>query len=244
MAADGCEVLNNPGLFGTLVLWLKADDGPEADPSGGRIRVWHDRSGRNNDLSQGAPATQPTRRPADIAGHPTVVFDGLDDVLINTSPSGSFAGGISMLAVVKPTATPADAVIFAADVPGCDTTWFGVMSGMSMTDVYVAFSGGYHGRVIGTGGVLQGVPQVLAAAVQADGNLTLWRNGTTVTNGRLSGCTGRDTVSKLAIGADTGSPPGHFSPMALGEVLVYATRLTPDNVRALDGYLRARWGIP
>jgi hypothetical protein len=236
MATDGCEVLNDPGRFGAIVLWLKADDGPEADPTGGRIRVWRDRSGRNNDLAQGAPMTQPVLRPMDIAGRPAVVFDGLDDVLINAAPSGSFASGISVFAVVKPTNSPPDAVMFAADIPGCSTPSFGFQGGMNS---YL-----WRGRyVIGMGGVVVGEQQSLATVVAPSGEVTLWRNGNTVTSGGTDGC-GNVNSTKFALGADTRSPPRNYSPMSLGELLVYGAPVTPDNVRALDGYLRARWAIP
>jgi hypothetical protein len=64
-------------LGSAVKLWLRAD----LDCTPGS---WLDWSGNSNDFLQATGGAQPTIEPTGYSGQPSVLFDGVDDVLINT----------------------------------------------------------------------------------------------------------------------------------------------------------------
>lgn len=124
--ARGAEPWANPALEVTagLVLWLDADrappefaPGPAETPSGAEgataadlptgqeLAVWHDASGRQHAVRQGAAEARP--RLERVGQAAVVVFDGVDDHLRLTGLAGELAG-LTLYLVAAPQDNPGD----------------------------------------------------------------------------------------------------------------------------------------
>jgi hypothetical protein len=69
-----------PSSLPGLRVWLKADA-----LAAGSVCTWPDASGNGFDAAQASMGACPTLSPSSIGGMPAVSFDGVDDVLLNTS---------------------------------------------------------------------------------------------------------------------------------------------------------------
>lgn len=74
-----------PTDLANLVLWLKADDGPDDPVDDQPVATWSDKSGNGRDATQGTAAQQPTYKTDIQNGKPAVQFDGVDDDLATTN---------------------------------------------------------------------------------------------------------------------------------------------------------------
>jgi hypothetical protein len=78
-------------ILGSAVkLWLRADLGITI---GTGVSAWADQSGNANDFAQGTGGSQPAFEAAGYSGLPSVLFDGVDDVLSNTTLAATLPGG-------------------------------------------------------------------------------------------------------------------------------------------------------
>ena len=87
-----------------LELWLRSDD-IFVERDSGVVTVWKDVSGKGNDAKQNTPAQQPAylTTDSDIAGLPSISFDGSNDNLAIADT----AGLASTQQTVKPRSTEA-----------------------------------------------------------------------------------------------------------------------------------------
>ncbi len=67
----------------TVLLWLDAARIPLAD--GSPVHTWYDAGGMNHHFTQSDLARRPVFRRSGVAGRPVVRFDGIDDVLVNST---------------------------------------------------------------------------------------------------------------------------------------------------------------
>jgi len=70
----------DPGKLDGLLLWLDAADVETLETENGRVTLWKDKSGRDNDASQPEENRQPALQEPD-KDQPAIVMDGQDDVL-------------------------------------------------------------------------------------------------------------------------------------------------------------------
>jgi hypothetical protein len=74
----------SPDSISNLKLWLKADAiGGLSD--GNEVSLWEDSSTNNYDFSQGSPSLRPIYRTGIINNKPVVRFDGINDVVTNST---------------------------------------------------------------------------------------------------------------------------------------------------------------
>lgn len=89
-----------------LSLWADASDEATVIETSSDVSLWKDKSNESNDLPQGTTLNQPDYLIADINGLNTISWDGVDDALVNTSPtpllSNLFNSGGTFFAVIKP----------------------------------------------------------------------------------------------------------------------------------------------
>ena len=94
-AANSAQGAPIPALG--LKLWLQADSLNLTE--GQAVSLWADQSGNGLDVSQADAAHQPTYNASGINGHPTVRFDGWDDVLIRANVPGSQITGATAITI-------------------------------------------------------------------------------------------------------------------------------------------------
>ena len=83
-----------------LQLWLDANTGVTI--SGGIVTTWADQSGNGNNVT-GSGTTAPTFLTSGLNGHPTVQFDGVNDLLNNTTANLVSSGSARTVFVVAQT---------------------------------------------------------------------------------------------------------------------------------------------
>ena len=76
----------DPGTIASLRLWLRGDDIAQSD--GSPVSAWADASGHGNSVTQATGMKMPTFAAAQLNGHSYLYFDGVDDTLFKTSPTG------------------------------------------------------------------------------------------------------------------------------------------------------------
>jgi|ERR1700719_1760063 len=85
-ATQQAVVSKTPDQVTGLKFWLKADS--LSLSNGSPVPSWTDSSGNGNTVTQSTPLLQPTYNTNILNGHPAVLFDGIQTVLENLSPSG------------------------------------------------------------------------------------------------------------------------------------------------------------
>ncbi len=85
-AAAGPAPVFDPGTIASLRLWLRGDDIGASE--GSPVSAWADASGFGNNVEQATGMKMPTFQSAQLNGHSYLYFDGVDDTLFKTSPTG------------------------------------------------------------------------------------------------------------------------------------------------------------
>lgn len=94
------QTVAEPSRVAGLQLWLKADAITGMTP-GAPVATWPDASGKNRPATQATPERRPKYQAGARNGLPSLVFDGIDDVM-----DGLSATWRTVFAVVKASITP------------------------------------------------------------------------------------------------------------------------------------------
>jgi hypothetical protein len=113
VAADGSVTVTQvsnattvtyPGVFSQFspldlspLLWVDASDETTITESGGAVSQWDDKSGNDNNLTQGTASQQPTTGTDTVNGLNVIHYDGNDSLL---TPNISYTG-LTMIAVFR-----------------------------------------------------------------------------------------------------------------------------------------------
>jgi hypothetical protein len=214
----------SPGGLTGLQLWVRADAGLPAN--GGRVDRWVDQSPFGNDLVQPQGAYAPLLVPEAYGSLPAARFDGVDDFLPFES---GLAGSIRSVFMVLKEAPPqsgerflfGDATSATADFwPGSTTLW---SSGSTQA------------------AIRNGVTRVNGTTING---LVDRRDSPTV--GFVNLAVLSLTTSGAGVTADRMCRHGYWSrpwPGDVLEVVIYDRVLTATEVRSVEQYLGARYGI-
>lgn len=109
----------DPNSISGLKLWLKADSGPVKNgggsPSDGdSVTTWTDKSAIGNSVSQGTVANMPLYKTGIQNGLPGILFDGSNDTMTKTSPTGLFSTSFTFFSVIRTATTATQQVIAQA----------------------------------------------------------------------------------------------------------------------------------
>lgn len=230
-----------------LVLWLKADSLALND--GDAVASWTDSSGNGNTASQGTAANKPTYKAAIINGKPVVRFDGSSDFLTVTRNAGLEPAQVSIIAVVRAAAAPAN-----SSYAVCKKFTSGSVNSYSLqrSSATLAMRLGCRsgGTFAGTGGTLNdaqlwdGNGHIVVGVV--DEGTPLRSNFYTNTNigaaGLVAGGLNYD-ANDLTIGSYDGTQL--WMAFDLGELLIYNSTLTLGQIGKVVSYLgdSSRWNI-
>lgn len=214
---------NFPLVIGGLLAWFDAaDDSTFTYSSGVVVSQWNDKSGSGRHASQGTVANQPSRSGVQLG--PTVVFDGVNDVL--TSSTFAIAQPISILAVFKTTSVANQYIVGNVTSP----------SSPSMAIVTPSHLSCYAGTFISDAGA-QNTALHQATAILNGASSSISRDGTTLASGNA----GSSTWKQVALGAQADGA----APLAgqIAEVLVYGA-LSGSDRTALESWMRTKWRTP
>lgn len=214
-----------PSDLANMTLWLKSDTGTSSQVDGTAISQWDDQSGNGFNAVQATAAKQPTYRASVVNGHPTIRFDGTDDLMTTTFSS---------------TLAQPNTVFFVAKINVSGDKAF--MDGLSDTTRAMVreFSGAWHYYAGGAATVSGGTPDTAwhIFGMTWDGaSSSLDVDGVTV----ASGDSGTQGLGGLTIGAlYAGSIPfnGDFA-----EIAVYSDSKTSEEKTNWYNYASSRYNI-
>ena len=215
--------------------------------SGERVAVWRDLSGAGRDATQAEVNRRPTFRDAQVAGLPSVYFDGVDDALV----------GVSGLAARSPVT-----VVVVANVEGTSPHGRTISLGRFAVGQELGLGADATGTRLAVSGVGAGDPatgerattasnrgwQVVSLVHVPGGRTELRRDGGdplawTVASDRTPvDIAGGAPDAPFALGAAVG---GTLWPAAvsLAAALVYGRALDAIERGAIERWLGARYGV-
>jgi hypothetical protein len=208
----------------STVLTTVSPDVPATD--GQTVRRWMDKSGNNRHLDQADLALQPAFELAGLNGRPAILPDGVNDFLL--SGAYNVSASASLFVVMH---DPAPAGNFKVAVGGNKPT--APTFDMGKSDAQNFY---FSANTTVSGGAMVTIPFV-GSAVVGDGTCQMWRNKTSVFNSTLvSG--GSNSIRLFSSLTNSFNWTGRLS-----EVMIYESKITPEQAGRLQDYLIRKWGI-
>jgi glucose/arabinose dehydrogenase len=224
--ADGtCSTLPTAGL----VALYETDRGIET--SNLRVTGWPDASGQGNDLTPPAGGAPTIARDA-LNGRDVVVFDGVDDSLIDDAPAGLPEGNAdrTMFAVVRYDTVGFGGVGYGNDRRN-EAFTMGVNDEGELTLQGWGTANDKESTVAGTG-----AGWLVQSVRYDDGAYTMYRNGTPIVDGTHQFATVADD---LLLGGNLNRRG--FVGMEVAALLVYDRALTDEQLQAVEAYLADKY---
>jgi hypothetical protein len=234
----------NPLQIPGLKLWLDAMD-PAANgtqPSGGTpVSSWVDKSGNGNTVTQSNGFFKPLYNSTGFNGKNSITFDGVDDLLQNTSATA--LGNTN-------------AIFIASDIQTNGTnkgTFFDYSTNVATNtgiNIFVESGGSIHWQSNLFDGIINSassgtitLPQTKVLYVYNDGaNAFIFVNGVqvaTVTCGNIV-----NTGTRVyTVGSLFGGIANYFLKADVGEILAYTPLPTSAQRTLINRYLGNKWGI-
>jgi glucose/arabinose dehydrogenase len=222
--AEGvCTTLPTAGL----VALFETDRGVTA--SGQQVTGWPDASGQGNDL---VAVGGPTLAPATLNGQDTVVFDGVDDALVDATPTGLPAGDAdrTMFAVVSYDTVGFGGVGYGNN-RGNEAFTLGVNDEGVLTLQGWGSANDKESTVAGTG-----AGWLVQSVRYDDGAYTMYRNGTAIVDGTHQFGTVADD---LLLGGNLNGK--EFVGMEIAAMIVYDRALTETERGRVEAYLAEKY---
>lgn len=222
-----------PALI-TTALWLDAADASTITTVSGAVSQWNDKSGNNRHVSQATANQRPIVSATQFNSLNVLEFDGLDDLLVNTSaglPVGSSAR--TAVVVYQPLRTTGVNSICSQGVANTTGGWFALHSRPGSQDPYFS---GFNADV-----AVAGSPtlETKIAVCSYDGTtIVITRNGSTFASVARTLNTG---ANSFRVGA---SPDSSENAKALiAEIVYLSSAANTTDRQKLEGYLAHKWGL-
>lgn len=232
-------------------LWVKSDQITGLS-DGEPVTTWEDQSGNSNDLI-GGDGTSPTYQTNEINSLPAIRFDGTDDFLEKSSPTGLDGGtGLTIIIAVKQSASSDDTYLAKWDYQTQGSWAWQTKSGdaQNMT-CYIASSltdaGGNN--QVSTGASLTNTWFVLSMVYDGSqgtntDRVKFYKNGTITslsTSGTLSTSLTSCTAT-LKVGKFGGTLPRVYAG-DFAEIFIFDSALGTTDRESVEDYLLAKYGL-
>jgi hypothetical protein len=233
-SASPLSILGSP-----VKAWLRADLGITI---GTGVSAWADQSGNGSHFTQATGAAQPAFEAAGYSGTPCLLFDGVDDVLVNTTLAATLPGG---------TDTPFSLYMPVQVITAATTAIFGAgNSGQANPNLQF-----FYNTVGPAWGVAKrdspGVQKVGGGGVASTNRvlLELHFNGTTSCVIAVDGVeatpfdldVGLTTLNRLSLGALVRVTTTSFSNIRVPELVIADTVSSSGHRTAMRAYFAARY---
>jgi hypothetical protein len=230
-----------PKTIAGLVLWLKADEGPDQTSGGSAITTWTDQSDEGNDFTQ-TGTKRPTIETNELNSLPVIRFDGVDDFLEADTQVFDVTKDYTIFAVAKSPNT----FDSSAEIIGSMTSSGGV---------FLAWHSAYSNSIFGSiTGSLDAYHSSLSAntwhyltltvdsVTGANGPVSLRMDGSLGSNGGPSADKARSANNaNTSVGGTTSSSLLLAGDIA--EILVYESALSSDDVTTVEDYITDKYGL-
>jgi hypothetical protein len=234
-AGSGGESVDPP-LVPTdgLEVWLRADQAVSA-PVTGSVSTWRDSSGHQRNFTQSALNYQPILKGEALAGHPALVFDGVDDFLQLPAIDVDFAAGVSLFIVLQQESSETCEAYFEASTDGEENDLhFGEW--MDSLHYEVLADDAYDTRYP----IVLREPTIAVAVQAANGWVHMRRNGNGAGELQLP-LPDRVERTQVFIGKSLYRDCTKFHG-SVGEFLLYSRGLADSELLQVEQYLQQKWG--
>ncbi len=224
-----------PALAG-LVAWYKTDTLALAD--GASVASWPDSSGNGNTVAQATGSKQPTFKTAVLSGRDAVRFSSTNDTcLIDTTPAGFGASGLTVYAVVKPITWSTWGMVVVTSP---------VFNELRLTNTSAVYgfiaAGGTAAALVGTSeGVGPWAARILRARFDDASNALALRITGFVEETNTDA--GAFSNTQICLGARDNADTTLNLDGDVGEVLIYNADLSAGDKTQTETYLTARWAL-
>ena len=229
------------GVVGTT-LWLRADAGTSSTADNTAINGWTDYASELNNVTQATAANQPlylNNGTGNINFNPVVKFDGVNDGMIGNSifKTGTYNGAAAF--VVNSQVRPTNNSIFSEGLVGSNV-FFNLHSTWGDNAVYWDPPYPANRLTYNAGNINNQVNLWTATSnvTLASNRQSIYKNGENIANGNATATfTGNNSPFYL-IRNNPASYDGR-----IGEVIIYASPLTPAQQQRVNSYLAIKYGI-
>lgn len=229
--------LDAPNAIPGLNSWLDSDDPSTLALNGNNVVSWLDKSNQGNNFDQATIAEQPTFDATAINGRPGVLFDGLNDSMVNLNPSPVNSIAHTIVAVLNPLGgnTAMDAERFLALASGANEQAFG----LNPTTFFLEHEDNVDTTTIADNRAYSNFHFVFAWRTNPDLN----QMTTFVNNVEISTLPDTPLNSFFRIIGAKETPAGNYFNGYLQEVLVYDAALSFSQISSLTTYLLEKWNF-
>ncbi len=243
----------SPSDIAGLALWLDASDASSLTiTSSPDVDQWDDKSGNGNHVSQGSAALKP-HTGGSINSLNTLIFDGADDYMQNTTAGGTLTGTKGTIFIVNKIGTLdglANVALCSANTAVANSyIIFGIDRGSPTPNPSIQSQNTGLNWIYGDTTLTTATPYIH----RFSSNDTNWVmavdgvvQGETVGGGSDTGIWFGDVASRnnMAVGAIVRSTVSNRYDGELAEIIVYdGVDLTAQNVTDVETYLADKWGV-
>jgi gliding motility-associated-like protein len=239
----GATVKYPGGVSSGSLVWLRADIGTSAATDNTPVSEWNDYSPNGNTVSQVTPAKQPLYLDNAVSNmnfNPVVKFDGVGSALAGPSflKTGTYNGAAGFAAISQ--VAPTQSVIFSELSMGAGiASNFTLHATWSDNNVYWDAARNNNRIMYSAGNINNQIILWTAASniALASDRQAIYKNGASMTTGNFN-TTYTGNNSPFLIGGNAASYNGR-----MGDVIVYANALTPNEQQRVNTYMAIKYGI-
>lgn len=220
-----------------LVCWLDASNG--VTTSGTAVTSWSDLSTLQNNATQTTSTKRPTFTTNAINGLSAVTFNGTSQYLQLPSLAG-FNSGVSMFAVIKPTAVTAGARVL--DIGnGATSDNLQLQLPSSTSAALYTYNGSTPSSVTSSSGITLNQFQLVEAIDNGTGTASVYTNGVLGAQNTSMGTINNLTRANNFIGQ--GSAGGNYFKGEIAELILYNRGVSATEQATLEGYLLSKYQL-
>lgn len=221
-----------------LVLWLKADFGPEL--SGSNVINWGDLSGNDNNASQSNGSSQPIFTPGSSGTNPSISFNGSSQFLQIPSLYSSFSSGATGFLVAKPSSLSSGATFFDFGNGSTSNNLSLAQADGSGTMRLHVFSGSSDSSIDGAGALEAGKIRLQEFVHDGAGSASLLTNSSEVGQGSINNIASIIRTGNF-IGQQTGGT--NFLPGEISELILFNRPLSSAEQAGVEAYLTHKYQL-
>ena len=230
-----------PKTITGLVLWLKADEGPDQTSDGSAITTWADQSDEGNDFTQSEPSKKPTIETGELNSLPIIRFDG-DDWLQADTQVFDTAKKYTIFAAAKSPGTFGSSAIILGSMTGSSgvmLAWHGVYEN-SIFGSITGYLDAYHRDL--SADTWHYLTLTVDAVTDTDGPMSLRMDGSLGANGGPSTDKARGANNANTATGGTVSSSSELTG-DIAEIVVYDSALSSGDVTTIEDYITDKYNL-
>jgi len=237
-----------PDKISSLSFWLDASDSSTITQTSNQVSQWNDKSSKGYNVSQATSANMPLTNQSTKNGLNVIYFDGVNDLLVNTTNSlmNNINGYSAFVVVSDFTTSGVTSRIFQKDTASVGASWlsfrrlvangklWSLVTRRLSTDTAVTFESTTNAN--SNYNLQSSIGDFLTGVITLRVNKVQEATGTTTT-----GTTNSVTGAAISIGALV--TPLQFANANIAEIVIYERTLSTQEIQNVENYLTSKWGL-